>query len=97
MVEQLGHFIGGKRLAGKSGRHGDVFNPAAGEITGQVAFADNNEIDEAVRVARAAFPAWAATPRHARAADRRPRRRRIHHADHAMIVSIGDKTNEASR
>ena len=33
MVEELGHFIAGKRVAGKSGRFGDVFDPAAGEIT----------------------------------------------------------------
>ncbi|HEX4192352.1 MAG TPA: CoA-acylating methylmalonate-semialdehyde dehydrogenase, partial [Stellaceae bacterium] len=62
MVEQRGHFIGGKHVAGKSGRHGDVFNPAAGEVTAQVAFADNSEIDAAVKAARDAFPAWAATP-----------------------------------
>jgi malonate-semialdehyde dehydrogenase (acetylating) / methylmalonate-semialdehyde dehydrogenase len=62
MTEELGHFIGGKRVAGKSGRHGDVFNPAAGEVTAHVAFADSSEIDAAVAAAREAFPAWAATP-----------------------------------
>ena len=62
MVVELGHFIAGKRVAGKSGRFGDVFNPAAGEITARVAFADGGEIDTAVKAARAAFPAWAATP-----------------------------------
>src|SRR6185437_4621724 len=62
MAEELGHFIAGKRVAGKSGRHGDVFNPAAGEVTAQVAFADSSEIDAAVKAARDAFPAWAATP-----------------------------------
>ncbi len=62
MVEELGHFIGGKRIAGKSGRHGDVFNPATGEVTTHVAFADSSEIDAAVAAAREAFPAWAATP-----------------------------------
>ena len=62
MTEELGHFIGGKRVAGKSGRHGDVFNPAAGEVTTHVAFADSSEIDAAVAAAREAFPAWAATP-----------------------------------
>ncbi len=62
MVEELGHFIAGKRVVGKSGRFGDVFNPAAGEVTARVAFADTNEIDAAVKAARDAFPAWAATP-----------------------------------
>ncbi|HXE29277.1 MAG TPA: CoA-acylating methylmalonate-semialdehyde dehydrogenase [Stellaceae bacterium] len=62
MAEELGHFIAGKRVAGKSGRFGDVFNPAAGEVTARVAFADGSEIDAAVKAARDAFPAWAATP-----------------------------------
>jgi malonate-semialdehyde dehydrogenase (acetylating) / methylmalonate-semialdehyde dehydrogenase len=62
MAEELGHFIAGKRVAGKSGRFGDVFNPAAGEVTARVAFADSDEIDAAVKAARQAFPAWAATP-----------------------------------
>jgi malonate-semialdehyde dehydrogenase (acetylating) / methylmalonate-semialdehyde dehydrogenase len=62
MTEELGHFIGGKRVAGKSGRHGDVFNPAAGEVAAHVALADSSEIDAAVAAAREVFPAWAATP-----------------------------------
>ncbi len=62
MAEELGHFIAGKRVAGKSGRFGDVFNPATGEITARVAFADSSEIDAAVKAARNSFPAWAATP-----------------------------------
>src|SRR4029079_6962548 len=62
MAEELGHFIAGKRVVGKSGRFGDVFNPAAGEITARVAFADSGELDAAVKAARDAFPAWAAPP-----------------------------------
>jgi len=62
MAEELGHFIAGKRVVGKSGRFGDVFNPAVGEVTARVAFADSGEIDAAVKAARDAFPAWAATP-----------------------------------
>jgi malonate-semialdehyde dehydrogenase (acetylating)/methylmalonate-semialdehyde dehydrogenase len=61
-MTELGHFIAGQRVAGKSGRFGDVFNPAAGEVTARVAFADGGEIDAAVKAARDAFPAWAATP-----------------------------------
>ena len=47
MTEQLGHFIGGKRVAGKSGRCGDVFNPAAGEVTAKVAGGTTVKIEEA--------------------------------------------------
>ena len=62
MAEEVGHFIAGKRVVGKSGRFGDVFNPATGESHRPVAFADSSEIDAAVKAARDAFPAWAATP-----------------------------------
>ena len=47
---------------GASGRAGDVFNPSLGLVAARVAFASEAEVDAAVRAARAAFPAWAATP-----------------------------------
>ncbi len=67
MTEDLHHFIGGGIVAGKSGRFGDVFNPATGEVTKRVAFAEPAEIDAAVAAAAKAFPAWAATPALSRA------------------------------
>ncbi|HZS81898.1 MAG TPA: CoA-acylating methylmalonate-semialdehyde dehydrogenase [Stellaceae bacterium] len=62
MTETLHHFIAGKIVEGRSGRFGDVFNPATGEVARRVAFADAGEIDAAVAAAAAAFPAWSATP-----------------------------------
>jgi len=56
------HWIGGRAVPGSSGRAGDVFNPSLGVVAQRVAFASENEVDAAVRAARAAFPAWAATP-----------------------------------
>ena len=38
-MRQIGHFIGGKEVAGTSGRFGDVFNPNTGEVQAKVAFA----------------------------------------------------------
>ena len=32
-MREIGHFIGGKHVAGTSGKFGDVFNPASGEVT----------------------------------------------------------------
>jgi malonate-semialdehyde dehydrogenase (acetylating) / methylmalonate-semialdehyde dehydrogenase len=61
-MREIGHFIAGKPVAGSSGRFGDVFNPASGELSGRVALADASEIDKAVKAAAAAWPAWAATP-----------------------------------
>ena len=57
----IGHFVGGKRVPGTSGRVGPVFAPATGEQQATVAFAAASEIDAAVRAAKAAFPDWAAT------------------------------------
>ena len=61
-MRDIGHFIGGKLVAGTSGKFGDVFNPASGEVTGRVSLADAREVDVAVAAANAAWPAWAATP-----------------------------------
>ncbi|MBL8908449.1 MAG: CoA-acylating methylmalonate-semialdehyde dehydrogenase [Rhizobiales bacterium] len=60
MVKEIGHFIGGKRVAGKSGRFSDVFNPNTGEISGRVALASGAEVRAAVENAKAAQPEWAA-------------------------------------
>ncbi len=61
-MREIGHFIGGKLVAGTSGAFGDVFDPASGEVTGRVALANAHEVDIAVAAANAAWPAWAATP-----------------------------------
>ncbi len=56
-----GHFIGGKRVAGTSGRTSDVFQPMDGTVRGRVALASKAEVRAAVENAKAAQPAWAAT------------------------------------
>jgi len=61
-VKDIHHYINGREVAGNSGRYGDVYNPALGEITGRVAFASAEEVGRAVAAGAAAFPAWAATP-----------------------------------
>jgi malonate-semialdehyde dehydrogenase (acetylating)/methylmalonate-semialdehyde dehydrogenase len=60
-MKDIGHFIDGRRVAGTSGQHGPIFNPATGEQTGRVAFAGAAEVDAAVQAAMRAQPAWAAT------------------------------------
>jgi malonate-semialdehyde dehydrogenase (acetylating) / methylmalonate-semialdehyde dehydrogenase len=59
-VSPINHWIGGKRVAGRSGRTGPVYNPATGRQTGAVDFASVEEVDEAVQAAKAAFPSWRA-------------------------------------
>src|SRR5947208_4337203 len=60
-MREIGHFIGGKKVAGRSGRSGDVFNPNTGEVQAKVAFASKAEVERAIASAEAAQPAWAAT------------------------------------
>ena len=60
MPTDIPHFIDGRRVAGRSGRTGAVFNPATGEQTGSVALASAEEVREAVAAAKKAFPEWAA-------------------------------------
>src|SRR5262249_27778887 len=62
MVASIGHYIDNKPVAGKSGRTGDITNPATGEVTAKVAFASAEEVDQAVQVAKKAQAARAATP-----------------------------------
>ena len=61
-LEQLGHYIGGQRVACGSGRSGPVYNPALGIATRQVAFASAAETRAAIVAARAALPEWSDTP-----------------------------------
>ncbi len=67
MVEELTHFIDGERVKGCSGRLGDVFNPATGQVEARVPLAGAEEVQSAIEAAVAAFPAWAATPPQRRA------------------------------
>jgi malonate-semialdehyde dehydrogenase (acetylating)/methylmalonate-semialdehyde dehydrogenase len=60
-MRDIGHFIDGKRVPGRSGRVSDVYNPATGEVQARVALASAAELDAAVQGAARAQPAWAAT------------------------------------
>ncbi|MBF9060704.1 CoA-acylating methylmalonate-semialdehyde dehydrogenase [Rhodobacterales bacterium HKCCSP123] len=60
-MEQIGHWIDGKRVAGTSGRMADVYNPATGEVQAQVALASRAEMEAAVASAAQAQKAWGAT------------------------------------
>jgi malonate-semialdehyde dehydrogenase (acetylating)/methylmalonate-semialdehyde dehydrogenase len=58
---RVSHWIGGRTVAGTSGREGPVFDPATGTQTKNVDFASAAEVDAAVAAARAALPGWRAT------------------------------------
>ena len=60
-MRKIGHFIGGREVAGTSGRFADVFEPMTGDVQAQVALASKAELRAAVENARTAQPEWAAT------------------------------------
>ena len=57
-MDLVQHWINGALTTSKPERVGEVFNPATGEVTNNVAFADVALIDEAVNVASRAFDEW---------------------------------------
>jgi malonate-semialdehyde dehydrogenase (acetylating)/methylmalonate-semialdehyde dehydrogenase len=59
-MKEFTHFIAGKPVKGNSGRFGDIFNPATGEVQGKVPFASRAEMHMAVEAAVKAFPEWSA-------------------------------------
>ncbi|MGA7324085.1 MAG: CoA-acylating methylmalonate-semialdehyde dehydrogenase, partial [Rhodomicrobium sp.] len=59
-MRHIGHFVGGKKIEGKSDRYADVFAPHTGDVQARVPLASASEVGEAVANAKAAQPAWAA-------------------------------------
>ena len=104
-VKRISHWIGGRPVAGTSGRSGPVFNPATGRQTGEVDFASVEEVDQAVQAAKAAFPAWRAVSLAKRAelffairelvAARREEVARLLVAEHGKVLS--DALGEVTR
>ena len=62
MSKTLHHYINGQKVEGTSGRFGDVFNPATGEVAARVPLASSSETASAIEAAAAAFPDWRNTP-----------------------------------
>lgn len=53
----IGHLINGETRTDNE-RTQDVYNPATGEVSKQVALASKATVEEAIAAAKAAFPAW---------------------------------------
>ncbi len=60
-MQTVQHYIDGRYVDGTSGRFGDIYNPAIGEVTKQVQLASKSEVEAAIASAHAAFPAWSET------------------------------------
>jgi malonate-semialdehyde dehydrogenase (acetylating) / methylmalonate-semialdehyde dehydrogenase len=57
-LRELAHYIGGRFVKGESGRFGDIYNPATGEVQARVPFASRSEVRAAVETAAKAFREW---------------------------------------
>ncbi|MDE5605011.1 MAG: CoA-acylating methylmalonate-semialdehyde dehydrogenase [Eubacterium sp.] len=61
-MEKLKYFVNGEFKDSKTDIWYDLHNPSTGEITGQAPCCTNDEVLEAIEAAKAAYPAWRATP-----------------------------------
>jgi malonate-semialdehyde dehydrogenase (acetylating)/methylmalonate-semialdehyde dehydrogenase len=60
---ELRNYVGGDFVAPVGTRpFHDVYNPSSGDVISRVPLSELEEVDTAVRAARAAFPAWSAMP-----------------------------------
>lgn len=62
MAAVLQHVIGGQLRPHQASRLDPVFNPALGDVIGEVPIDDVQAVDAAVQAAEAAFREWSATP-----------------------------------
>jgi len=85
MTVAISHRINGKPWAGTASRHGDVFDPATGAVTGRVDLASSDVVDEAVAAAVAVASEWGSSSLARRAAVLFEFRRLM--ADHAADVA----------
>src|SRR5260370_23330389 len=58
MNKHVTHWIGGKPWDGEAARHGNIYDPATGQVSGQVDFATPAEVDAAVAAATDALHTW---------------------------------------
>jgi len=99
-METVTHYINGQRTGGAGGRHGDVYDPATGQVQRRVSMGTAADVDAAVRAAAAAFPGWAAQPalRRARAIFRlKELLERDHDELAAILTSEHGKVREDAR
>ena len=57
-MSEITHWINGKTFDDSAKRHGDIFNPATGEVSKKVAFGTAATVDVAVKAATDAFAEW---------------------------------------
>ena len=57
-MSEITHWINGNTFDDSAKRHGEIFNPATGEVSKKVAFGTAATVDVAVKAATDAFAEW---------------------------------------
>jgi malonate-semialdehyde dehydrogenase (acetylating)/methylmalonate-semialdehyde dehydrogenase len=55
------HFINGQKLTSQANSL-NIYNPATGQVIGELGLADESIVSDAIAAAKKAFPAWSTTP-----------------------------------
>ncbi len=86
-VRTYGNYINGSWQPAGSGATFESVDPSDGSLIGQFAASDGSDVDAAVAAARAAFPAWRATPA--------PRRGEILYRFGALLAEHKERVSQA--
>jgi malonate-semialdehyde dehydrogenase (acetylating)/methylmalonate-semialdehyde dehydrogenase len=57
-MKSISHWVNGAVMADKPDRTGEIFNPATGQVSANVAFADAATVDKIVNISEKAFEQW---------------------------------------
>ena len=61
-IKQLKYFCDGEWRTSTTDKYMDVYNPSTGEVIAQTPCCTEQEVEDAIAAAKAAFPAWSNTP-----------------------------------
>jgi malonate-semialdehyde dehydrogenase (acetylating)/methylmalonate-semialdehyde dehydrogenase len=62
MTYVVPHFINGQRVDSEAGTRSKIYNPALGDVIGELVFAEKPQIEQAVASAKKAFATWSLVP-----------------------------------
>ena len=65
-MEKIKNYINGELVAPVSGKYIDNYNPSTGEVYSLIPDSDADDVAQATKAAKAAFPSWSKTPKEKR-------------------------------
>lgn len=61
-VKKLGYYVNGEFKESKTKKYSDAYDPSTGKVIAKVPCCTADEVEEAVKAAKKAFPGWSGTP-----------------------------------